>query len=177
MSAVERTPINQNPLQPNKFQLNFARVPNIQFFCQTVNLPGVSLTEVPRNTPFVDLYSPGEKIVYDYLNVTFMVDEQLRSWFEIHDWIRAMTFPTKFEEYKTLKQLSPFSKKEFPQFSDAHLTILTSSNNPQYRIKFVDCFPTSLSSVNFSSQDGPDTIPTSDATFRFSYFDIDKMNN
>jgi hypothetical protein len=162
-------------LHGNKFQLNFTRVPYLQYFCQAVNLPGVSLGEIQRNTPFVDIYSPGEKAIYEILNVTFIVDENLKSWWEIHDWIRAMTFPTTFEEYKGLNQLSPLADKEFPQFSDAHLTILTSANNPNYRVKFIDCFPISLSSIMFSAMDGPDNIITADASFRFSYFNIDKM--
>jgi hypothetical protein len=175
MTLLTRNPTNTNFLHPNKFQLNFSRAPNIQYFCQAVNLPGLALSEIPRNTPFVDIYSPGEKVIYDVLNVTFLVDEEMKSWFEIHDWIRALTFPTKFDEYKQLGQLSPMASQAFPQFADASLTILNSSNIPMYKIKFVDCFPTSLSSAILSSSDSPESILTADATFRFSYFNIDKL--
>ena len=174
MSALDRNPTNPNFLHPNKFQLNFSRAPNIQYFCQAVNLPGLSLSEIPRNTPFVDIYSPGEKVQYDALNVTFLIDENLQSWFEIHDWIRALTFPTRFEEYRELGQLSPVTNQNFPQFSDAQLTILTSANNPNYKVKFIDCFPTALSSIIFSASDSPESVMTADASFRFSYFDIDR---
>ena len=71
-------------------------------------MPGLSLAEVPVNNPFLDVYSPGEKAIYDLLNVTFMVDEELKSWLEIHDWIRAMTFPTDFQEYRDLNKLNRF---------------------------------------------------------------------
>jgi len=93
MTILTRTPENPNLQHSNKFQLNFARTPNLQYFCQSVMVPGISLSEVPRTNPFVELYSPGEKAIYDILNVTFMVDEDLMAWKEIHDWIRAMTFP------------------------------------------------------------------------------------
>lgn len=175
MSALDRNPVNQNPLHPNKFQLNFSRAPNLQFFCQSVNMPGVSLSEIPRNTPFVDIYVPGEKAIYDTLSVTFIIDEDMKTWFEVHDWIRALTFPTQFSEYKELKQLSPLANPNFPQYSDAHLTFLNSSNLPTYRVKFVDCFPTSISGFIFSASDSPESILTADATFRFSYFEIDKL--
>ena len=46
-------------LQQNKFILNFGRAPSIQFFCQSVSVPGISLSEVPQFTPFVDVYVPG----------------------------------------------------------------------------------------------------------------------
>lgn len=172
MSAINRNPTNPNFLHPNKFQLNFSRMPNTTFFCQAVNLPGVSMGEILQPTPFVDLYRPGEKILYDTLNITFIVDEDLTSWREIHDWIRGLTFPKDFSEYRRLPQLSKFASDTTPQYADATLTLLTSSNNVNYRIVLHECFPTSLSSLMFSAADSPDSVLTSDATFRFSYFDI-----
>ena len=119
MTAINRNPANPNFLHPNKFQLNFGRVPNIQYFCQSVSVPGISMSEILRATPFVDIYSPGEKAIYDILNVTFIVDEELKAWLEIHDWIRAMTFPTDFKEYQQLDKLNNYAnsqKDSFPQF-------------------------------------------------------------
>lgn len=174
MTALTRNPPNQNKLAPNKFTLNFSRLPNMQFFVQTASVPGISLSETPITNPFVDIYSPGEKAIYDLLTVTFIVDEDIQAWKEIHDWIRAMTFPKEFSEYRDLSRLSRYSKPEFPQFSDASLTLLTSSNKANYRFKFYDCFPTSLSTFIMSTTDGPDTTLTADATFRYNYYDIEK---
>jgi len=102
MSALDRNPVNPNVLQPNKFLLNFSRAPSIQYFCQSVSVPGIALSEVPQNTPFVDVYVPGEKAIYDVLNVTFLIDERMTAWIEMHDWIRAMTFPKDYAEYQRL---------------------------------------------------------------------------
>jgi hypothetical protein len=77
MTALTRNPSNPNPLQPNKFLLTFGRVPNMQYFCQNVTVPGLSLSEAVITNPFVDIYSPGEKAIYDLLNVTFIIDEEL----------------------------------------------------------------------------------------------------
>jgi hypothetical protein len=177
MTVLTRNPINPNPLQPNKFVLNFSRLPNIQYFCQSVSVPGISLSEAVITNPFVDLYSPGEKPIYDLLNVTFIVDEEMKSWIEVHDWIRAMTFPTKFEEYQQLPRLSKntVNRPEFPQFSDAAITIFSSSMKPYYRIKYYEAFPTTLSTFVLTAQEGPDSIITAGATFRYSYFDIEKL--
>jgi hypothetical protein len=176
MTIITKTPQNPNPLHPNKFQLTFSRAPHIQYFCQSVSVPGISLSEVPRQTPFVDLYSPGEKAIYDVFNITFMVDEYLSGWLEIHDWIRAMTFPEKFEEYLHLQKQSRYvGNPKTPQFSDASLTLLSSSNTPTWRFKLIDCFPTSISAFVMSAQDSPDNIVTADATFRFAYFNVEKL--
>jgi hypothetical protein len=176
MTVLTRNPSNPNLLHPNKFTLSFSRLPSMQYFCQGVSVPGISLSEVPRQTPFVDLYSPGEKAIYDVFNVTFFVDEELKGWLELHDWIRALTFPTEFEEYVRLPRLNkniPILDK--PQFSDCSLTLYSSSNTPYYRFKFVDCFPTSLSSFVVTSTDSPNNPITADATFRFAYYNVEKL--
>jgi hypothetical protein len=179
MTILTRTPSNPNFLQPNKFQLNFSRAPNIQFFAQSVSIPGLSMSEALHVTPFVDLYVPGEKAIYDLLNVTFMVDEDMSSWIEIHDWIRAMTFPKDFSEYRQLKNLSKHSSTKAtqqPQYSDCTISVLSSANNPIVVFKYYDVFPTTLSTLIMSSQQSPEEIVTADATFRYSYFDVEKVS-
>ena len=181
MTALNRNPNNPNPLQPNKFLLTFGRVPNMQYFCQNVTVPGLSLSEAVITNPFVDIYSPGEKAIYDLLNVTFIIDEELKGWLEIHDWIRAMTFPVEFREYRNLSKLNKYQStkndinNKFPQFSDASLSLFSSSNKEYYRFKFHEVFPTTLSTFIMNSQDGPDNILTADATFRYSYYDVEKL--
>jgi hypothetical protein len=178
MTILTRNPNNINPLQPNKFQLNFSRLPNMQFFAQTISVPGISLSEALQPTPFVDLYVPGEKAIYDLLNVTFIIDEKLEGWKEVHDWIRAMTFPKEFAEYNRLSYLNKMATAKLvdkPQYSDCVLTMLSSSNNPIIAFKYYDVFPTTISSFVVSSTDTPDSIITADATFRYSYFDIENL--
>ena len=102
MTSLTRTPTNTDLLQSTKFRVTFDRLPGATYYCQSANLPGVSLTEIVRSTPFIDLFVPGEKMIYDTFNITFLVDEDLRAWTELHDWIRGITFPTDFKEYVDL---------------------------------------------------------------------------
>lgn len=180
MSAITRNPVNKDILQSTKFRLNFARLPGVTYFCQTANLPGIPLTEVVRATPFVDLYVPGEKLIYDTFNVTFLINEDLSSWEKLHDWLRAMTFPHDFNEYRNLPRLSEDAgfraqNKGQPQYTDASLTIYTNKNNPQIRISYKDLFPTSLGGIQFSALDSAENIITADAVFRYSYYNIEKL--
>lgn len=180
MTVLTRTPTNTDLLQSTKFRVTFDRLPGATYFCQAANVPGVSLTEVPRTTPFVDLYVPGEKLVYDSFNITFLIDEDMRNWTEIHDWIRGMTFPTDFQEYLNLERQAkaPYIRgreKARPQYSSAIMTLFTNKNNPNFRIKFVDLFPTSLSTVMFNAQDSAENIAFADATFRFSYYEYERI--
>jgi hypothetical protein len=180
------TVLNRNPetldlLQSTKFRLTFGRLPGLTYFCQSANFPGVSLTEIPRYTPFVDLYHAGEKLVYDTFNITFLVDEELRSWTEIHDWMRGLTFPTDFKEYINLTRttgasnIKNFKSDSKAQYSDAVLTLYTNKNNPNFRIKLYDVFPTSLSSILVNTSDSAENIVIADAIFRFSYYDYERI--
>ena len=182
-TALSRNPESTDLLQSTKFRITFNYLPGMTFFCQSVNFPGVSLTEVVRNTPFVDLYVPGDKLVYDTLNFTFLVDEEMRAYTEIHDWMRGLTFPTEFEEYIDLVrkgQLIPratgISSKDAAQYTDAVVTIYSNKNNPKFRIKFVDVFPTVLSPIIFNAQDTAENVVVADATFRFSYYNFEKIS-
>jgi len=180
MGATTRNPSNRDYLQSTKFKFNMARLPGATYFCQTVNLPGLSLTEVIRPTPFIDLYMPGEKLIYDSLNLTFLINEDLSDWEQMHDWIRAMTFPREFEEYANLGKLSAASQirvgsRTPPQYTDASVTIFTNKNNPQIRVNFKDLFPTTLGGIQFNAMDSAENILTCDASFKFSYYNIERV--
>ena len=178
MTVLNRNPSNPNMLQGNKFQLNFSRAPNLQYFSQTITLPGLSTSEIPVNNPFVELYAPGEKAIYDTLNITFLVDAEMTGWLEVHDWLRALTFPTEYEEYRNLGLLNKFttaSNSKTPQYADGSITILSASNKPYFKFNFFDLFPISIGGFMLSSTDTPETIITSDATFRFTYYNVEKL--
>jgi hypothetical protein len=110
-----------------------------------------------------------------------LINEDLETWTEIHDWIRGLTFPTNFEEYVNLSRQSPGVvarsnlTRQPPVYSDASLTFFTNKNNPSFRIKFADVFPTSLSTITFSTGDTAENIMTADATFRFSYYNYERI--
>ena len=143
-----------------------------------ITLPGISTSEIPVNNPFVELYSPGEKAIYDTLNITFLVDMELKAWLEVHDWLRALTFPTDFEEYQNLGLLNKYTsavKSAYPQFSDGSVTLLSASNTPYLKFNFINLFPISLSGFTVSATDSPETIITADATFRFTYYDVERL--
>ena len=177
MAATDRYPENKSLLQSNRFLLSFGRLPYLTFNCQLANLPGIGAGEAIRETPFVTLWHPGDKLQYEPLVVNFMVDEDFWSWQAIHDWMRGFTFPTTFDEYKNLSlQVRHKILDSRPQYSDASLTLLTGHQNNNIRVKFYDVFPTSLSSLQFNVQDTAQLTLIADASFRYSYYDISRLD-
>jgi hypothetical protein len=167
-------PVNQNLAQPTRFQMVLARSPNVTFFCQTAILPSISVGYILSPTPFVDQKVPGEKLEYSSLPVTMLVDEDLKSYREIHDWMRGYSFPTDFSEYRNLGNQLKAGRgmNTRPQYSDLTITVFNNNWQPVAKWKFIDAFPTSLGELAYSSTDGPETIMVVDITFDYQYFDI-----
>ena len=161
MTVLDRNPLNTNPLQPTKFLLTFNKIPNTQYFCQEINLPGLSLGDVEYATPFIDLHSPGTKLKFDDLDINFIVDEDLETWKDLYKWFISIADPNGFGNRVSKDQ----------QYSDAILTILSALNNPIIRIQFKNCFPLSLGSIDFDTKSDADHIMTCRASFRYQSYE------
>ena len=165
MSALNRNPENTNLLQPTKFLLTFSRIVDTQYFCQSVNIPSISLGEVDRVTPFLDMYSPGTKLKYDPLEISFIIDEKLQSWKNLYDWFISIADPDGFGGRRNGQELQ---KQKY--FSDAVLTLLNGLNNPVARIEFANVFPLTMSSIDFDTRLSADTVVTCNASFRYQSY-------
>jgi hypothetical protein len=169
-SFASNTPQNSSILQLTRFTFIIPDMPYLKYFCQTVNLPSVSTGEVPVATPFSNTYRHGDKMVFEPLTLTVLLDEDMRVWEETYNWIKGISNPTSFADYKR-KGLND----KTPLYYDGFLTVNTNSNNPNIRMKFHNCFPTSLSSINFDTKTNADSIPTCDITFRYDIFEVERV--
>lgn len=167
MTALTRTPQNTNPLQATKFLLTFDRISTITYFCQTTNLPGVSLGEVERSTPFIEQFSPGTKLKYESLDISFIVNEDLSSWKNLYDWFLSIANPDGFDGRNNVPGISA---KAYNYFSDAKLVILSALNNPVFAVDFKNVFPISMSGLEFDTTTDANKIITCNATFRYESY-------
>ena len=171
MTTLTRTPVNTNLLQPTKYLLTFSRMPTVQYFCQAVNLPGVSVGQAPITFPSVTVYSPGNQIAYNNFNIEFTVDEEVQSWKELYEWFRSFSSPDGTDERTLLSQKQNQGKTvKKPWYSDATLTVLSALNNPILRVEFINIFPVSLSDLQFDTKLSADDIMTADANFVYDQF-------
>jgi hypothetical protein len=177
MTALTRVPQNTNYLQPTKFLLTFDRIGSVQYFCQSVNIPGVNLGQAPINLPTVDVFAPGNKITYNPLSIRFNVDAELDGWRQLHDWYRSIASPESFQERKRLTDIqNAYQSNRLKNYSDATLTVLSSLNNPILRIQYINVFPITLSDIIFDTAQSADDIITADAVFVFDYFNFVPLN-
>tara|TARA_B100000085_G_scaffold87920_1_gene79347 strand:+ start:729 stop:1295 length:567 start_codon:yes stop_codon:yes gene_type:complete len=171
---------------PTTWRIRFARIPKVEWFCTNVNIPGITLGEASYPTPMTDIGITGDKLTFETLTMTFLVDEELQNYRQIWDWLVGIGFPKNHNQFasalssstsplpptplKTDKGTTPAEK---PLYDEATLIIYNSKNIAKVEVKFKDIFPTSLSGLNYA-QDATDVdYFRADATFRFLYYEFE----
>lgn len=171
--ASELTP-NINFLSPLGFRFVLQRAPNIEYFCQEVILPEVSIEDIVQETPRTRIYRPGVKLEFAPLNLDFIVDENLTNYNEIHSWLTGLGAPLNSNQYKELNNSGGVPDGDAGIVSDGTLIILSSNNNANVSVFFRNLFPISLSPLNFTTQDTEVSYIKATVTFRYNAFYIER---
>lgn len=165
-------PSNITPLSPNGFMFNISKLPDISYFCQQVNLPGITVGAPEFGNPFNSQPIPGDSLTYDQLTVQFLVDSDMNNYKAIYNWIIALGFPQSYDQYINFVNadqrgaLSELARN----YSDATLQILSGTNSPSQIVQFFDMFPVAIDSVVFESTNQDVQYIVGNATFRYGYY-------
>ena len=122
--------VSYDGLPNNKFQCRFDKIPNVIFFLQEWNIPGVSVDAIMRHTPVLDIDEIGEKVTFSPFTLEFLVDSKLKNYKEVLDWMRRITV----------------NKRQQDEVSDAVVIV-----NGSETIRFIDCWPTSVGDLTFKT--------------------------
>ena len=171
--------INKSILNKNNFKLIIQKTPTVEYYAQTVTIPGLTFSETIQATGIgVDAYFPGDKISFDTLNVSFLVDEDLENYQEMYNWMTQIVPISDSKDYQTLtgstmNTLGVSSQDENSQNLVSMITLVTNTNKnlPNRYFRFYDAFPISLGSLEMQS--GSETAPvTCEVSFRFTFYEI-----
>ena len=170
--ALNKLPENINTLDLTRFRFIIHSLPFTEYFTQSVNIPGINQANTQQPTPMVVAPLTGDHLSFDPFTVSFLVDEDMKSWLEVYDWLRQLTFPKAYSEFDELKTDSTTAFYDGTQTSDASLVVLTNASNANIQFFFHDVFPTSLTEIQFNSAvDSPDVV-TATATFEYTSYEI-----
>jgi len=185
-----RQPAKMDYASPVQFRFKIAKLPQVEFFIQTVNLPGISMGTATVPTPLYDYPVPGDEISFRSLDISFLVDENLNNYKELHDWISGLGFGKSHQDFADLQATSedmfPGSSKgslvagvEIPAplseggiYSDATLTILNSKNIAKTEVRFQNVFPTTIGSLSYDVQASDIDYLKATASFDYLNYDI-----
>jgi len=163
VGAFANQPTNTNFQESTAFRLSIRKIPNTVYFCQSVNLPGMSLNKIEQETPFNPIIYPSSTVSMEDFTVKFLIAEDLSNWLEMYNWIRSST---------TIKDFSQVVPLESSFSSDATLSLLSSKNNLNFSVRFTNLFPTSLGSVQFDYSQTDVTPLSCDVTFAYTYYEV-----
>ena len=102
IKTVDRAPDKLDYASPIQFRFTCAKLPTVEFFCQTANIPGITLGTADVETSLKSIPFPGDKLTYGDLNVSFLVDENLNNYKELHDWLTGLGFPQSHSQFSSL---------------------------------------------------------------------------
>jgi len=167
---------NFNYLQPTGFKLVIDRknYPNLEFFCQDFTHAGVIMNTADLGykkisaIPFI-----GDKLTYNEMLANIIIDEDMKSYTEMHNWMRRNL---DTDNVSALDRFKSATQKP-SSVSDITLSILNSSNNAIAQIVYRDSIPTALTDIQFQATSGAESFLTFGASFRFTYFDIKIINS
>ena len=173
---MQNLPTNYNALSPVSFRFSIKKLPNVNFFCQSANIPDLSLGVITRPTPMRDFNTFGDNLEIGTLEISFLVDEDLANYMEIHQWMRDLTSPENFTGYNvTSTNTSEGLTDMGGLISDATLHILTNAMNTNKNIQYKECFPTSLGALDFTTQDTEIAAITATCSFSIADFTIESV--
>jgi len=186
-SPIARLPDKLDYASPTQFKFGIHQLPKVEYFTVSASIPGISAGVVTVETPFKDIPIIGDKLTYDNLSITFIVDEYLENYISLHNWMRGIGFPTDRKEFRTFRDVTsntPAGGKsgsvdlvgsavpDKAMYSDAHLMVLSNKNNPIVEIDFQNIFPVSLGALEFTQTATDVEYITVDAVFAYEIYDI-----
>lgn len=162
---------NINLFQPTGFRVVIDRqnFSNLTFFVQSINHPGAAnpATEAPYQR-IGSVPMPGNQMQYGELTMEVLLDEDFNSYIEIYNWMLRLV---NLEQIQNRDNFSGSSSNQ-PTYSDIAVTALTSSNQKNKTIRYIDCIPVAVGDIRFEAQNQGVEYITFPVSFRFSYFDI-----
>mgnify|MGYP001346755129 FL=1 len=184
VSPFDKQIANRNYMSPLGFKLILTKTPKVDFLCQSANIPQISMGTAVQPTYLKDIPVPGDKVLYDDLNVRFLVDEKMENYLAIYKWITGLGFPESIGQFSQLKKddirtnasASDDGDPRYFEFSDATLQVLNSNYKPSVLINFKDAFPVALSTLDFDVTTRDYNYFTAEATFKYTIFNITDPN-
>jgi len=174
IKALARQPNILDYAQNSQFRVTFPNFPISEYFCTEINVPGVTMAQVDRPSSLANIPMVGDTLAYENFTMTFIVDEELKNFQEIYDWMVNMGFPYKHSQYKSKERADGMDQRKGDRvlYDDLLITILSSKNNPVVRCKLFEAFPISLSGLTYT-QTNPDVeYLTASVEFAYMYYEF-----
>ena len=143
-------------LSPTGFRLtiNSEEFKGLEYFCIAAELPSITLESIEASFRNGRTPIPGDTISYQPLPVTFLVDDKLRNYIELFNWIYNNAHSNELI------------------WRDMTFSILTNRNTTNKQVLFHNVIPSSLTGLEFNTQITDLEYLTCSVEFAYQSFEI-----
>jgi len=163
---------NRNFLSGIGFKFNLGKYPKVDFFCNSARIPEITLATATQSSYLKDIDVPETKLSFGDLTIQFLVDENLENYRIVHEWMYGLGFPETAQQFINVTTDKDGIRDMKEQFADGTLRILNSNFNEVAKVKFLDMFPVSLSSLDFDATSTDVNYFTAQATFKYTVYQL-----
>ena len=190
-SPLSRQPTKLDYASPTQFRFGINQLPKVEFFTTDANLPGITAGVATVATPFKDIPTMGDKLEYENLSISFMVDEYLENYTSLHNWMTGIGFPKDRKQFSKFRditsnvgeglRLAPkddvgrvddSTTSDRFMYSDGFLMLLSNKNNPIVEVRFQNIFPIALSALDFTQTATDVEYIIATAEFAYQIYEI-----
>lgn len=183
-------PSNRSPATQFNFKMVFNKIPEVTYFLQGSPIPGLGFNSIPEQaTPYKNVPQSGDKLTYDDFEMKFLIDEDLKTWQTVHDWLVGLGFPQSRKQYGDLvgqdqaairRVTSPIVASKLAAMerppSDGTLIVMNSHNVPVLEVEFNDLIPVRLTGLQYRTTDTEPEYLTATATFKYTIYKLRRIS-
>lgn len=170
---------NTNYLYGNHFRFTVMGLPDLTYFVQSVSVPSLALSTTLRPTPFTEIKEVGDHVRHGDFNVTYLIDAGFQTYYSLYNWMNGYGFPHSYEEIKEFQAARrtrvpiPYPQRKDLEKTLAVLHILQPDTEAiLVEMRFIDCFPAAIGSLEFSTMDSEPPIMKTSVTFQCTTIEV-----
>lgn len=144
------------------FLSNIEAVRQLSDTCVTLNLPSIIMGITPQPTSIRIIHIPGDSLDFEEVNMQFLVQEDLRNWSTVADWIFRMKNPNVIDMKRDV--------------IDIGIDILNAKHETVLQTTLIDAFPYLISDIPLNYQLDDVEPNRMDVTFKVNGFKYDRVD-
>lgn len=139
------------------YKLEIPGMESVNYFITNTALPSLTMNGVETAFQNNQIQLPSDRVDYDPLNVTFLVDEDLANYISLNRWMY---------NFKT-------TERPIDHMKDIKLHLLTNNLNPLLTVTYYGAFPVMLGEIPLETGVADATPIILSATFKYQYFEFE----
>lgn len=157
----------------SNFSISMPAFPSFVYHVKGVTIPGITVEKTNTATPYGSISDPGTTAEFEDLAVEFAVSEDFSNYLLMQNWLRSYTSTKNLGDNVKLRELILG-----PGVDGIDISIFINNNmgKPVAEYIFTDCFPATLTSLDYRTDNNEAAHLIATVTFDYDYFELKKVD-